>query len=112
MADERFLWQVQGNDGIHLFSREFEKAFTAANKYLVLNLDDMKKAVMTHNLTESLVGQGIASPAELVKAGKRFSDIAVVSSDLAAYGPLVRRAFLQNRKKAASKLRVHRTANI
>ena len=54
----------------NLFSREFEKAFTAANKYLVLNLDDMKKAVMTHNLTESLVGQGIASPAELVKAGK------------------------------------------
>ena len=32
---------------------------------------------------------------ELVKAGKRFSDIAVVSSDLAAYGPLVRRAFLR-----------------
>lgn len=30
---------------------------------------------------------------ELVKSGRRFSEIAVVTSDLAAYGPLVRRAF-------------------
>ncbi len=51
-------------------SREFEKAFTEANKYLVLNEEDMKAAVSAHGLATTLVGKGIASPAELAKAGK------------------------------------------
>ena len=51
-------------------SREFEKAFTATNKYLVLNIEDMKAAVAAHDLTAALVGNGVASPAELAKAGK------------------------------------------
>lgn len=51
-------------------SREFEKAFTEANKYLVLNEEDMKTAVSEHGLAGVLVGKGIASPAELAKAGK------------------------------------------
>lgn len=51
-------------------SREFEKAFIETNKYLVLSNEDMKAAVIAHNLTTALVGQGVASPAELAKAGK------------------------------------------
>ena len=51
-------------------SCEFEKAFTEANKYLVLNEEDMKAAVSAHGLAATLVGKGVASPAELAKAGK------------------------------------------
>ena len=53
-----------------LCSREFEKAFTEANKYLVLNVEDMRAAVSAHGLAATLVGKGEASPAELAKAGK------------------------------------------
>lgn len=62
--------RMSGNQLGQVCSREFEKAFTEANKYLVLNENDMKAAVSSHGLTTALVGKGVASPAELAKAGK------------------------------------------
>ncbi|MBR6372505.1 MAG: hypothetical protein IKS20_04930 [Victivallales bacterium] len=53
-----------------LISRRLERAFTEANKYLVLNIDDMEEAIRLNNLTKSLVEADKALPSELSKAGK------------------------------------------
>jgi len=62
--------RMSGTELGQVCSHEFEKAFTAMNKYLVLNIDDMKDAVSSNNMTRLLVEKRLVSPAELAKAGK------------------------------------------
>ena len=62
--------QMSGKELGSFCSRRLERAFTKANKYLILNIDDMAEAVRQHNLTKKLVDTELALPSELAKAGK------------------------------------------
>ena len=72
--------RISGKELGGICSRRLEKAFSKANKYLVLNVDDMAEAIRQHKLTKELVDGEHASPAELAKAGKLLTADYILNS--------------------------------
>lgn len=72
--------KISGKELGDICSRRLEKAFSKANKYLVLNADDMAEAIRQHKLTKELVDGEHASPAELAKAGKLLTADYILNS--------------------------------
>ena len=72
--------KISGKELGGICSRRLEKAFSKANKYLVLNVDDMAEAIRQHKLTKELVDGEHASPAELAKAGKLLTADYILNS--------------------------------
>ena len=62
--------RMSGAEMASLCSSKFEQAFNQTNKFVVLNLDDLKKVLAQQKLTNAMVQAGKALPLEMAKTGQ------------------------------------------
>lgn len=62
--------RMSGAEMAALCSSKFEQAFNQTNKFVVLNLDDLKKVLAQQKLTNAMVKAGKALPLEMAKTGQ------------------------------------------
>lgn len=62
--------RLSGAEMAALCSSKFEQAFNQTNKFVVLNLDDLKKVLAQQKLTNAMVAAGKALPLEMAKMGQ------------------------------------------
>lgn len=62
--------RLSGAEMAALCSSKFEQAFNQTNKFVVLNLDDLKKVLAQQKLTNAMVVAGKALPSDMAKTGQ------------------------------------------
>ena len=74
--------RLSGSEISLLAGKKFEKAFSAANKFIVLNQDDLSKVTSQQGMIVKDVNAGKLSPAELSKIGGLLSADYILVSEL------------------------------
>lgn len=72
--------RISGAELSSLCQRQFERAFSNANKYMILNQADIADAVKQNKMTLEMEQANLVSPAELSKIGKMLTADLVVTT--------------------------------
>ena len=74
--------RLSGNDIAAVVGKTFNRAFAAANKFLVLDMDDLEKVVGQQKMSAAMVESGLAPAQELLKAGQMLTADYILTSTI------------------------------
>ena len=74
--------RLSGSDIAGVVGKAFSRAFSGANKFLVLDMEDMAKVVGQQKLAKSMVESGLAPSQELMKAGQLLTADYILTSEI------------------------------
>lgn len=74
--------RMSGSDIAGVVGKAFSRAFSGANKFLVLDMADMEKVVSQQKLSKSMVESGLAPSQELLKAGQLLTADYILTSEI------------------------------
>ena len=72
--------RISGHDIAKVVGKAFSRAFSGANRFLVLDADDLAKVVNQQKLAASMVQAGLAPSQELMKAGQLLTADYILTS--------------------------------
>lgn len=74
--------RLSGSDIANVVGKAFNRAFSGANKFLVLDMDDLEKVVGQQKMAKSMVESGLAPSQELMKAGQLLTADYILTSTI------------------------------
>lgn len=74
--------RLSGSDIAGVVGKTFNRAFSGANKFLVLDMDDLEKVVGQQKMAKSMVESGLAPSQELMKAGQLLTADYILTSTI------------------------------
>lgn len=74
--------RLSGSEIATVVGKAFNRAFAGANKFLVLDMEDLAKVVNQQQMAKSMVDAGLAPSAELMKAGQLLTADYILTSTI------------------------------
>lgn len=74
--------RLSGSDIAGVVGKTFNRAFSGANKFLVLDMEDLEKVVGQQKMTKNMVESGLAPSQELMKAGQLLTADYILTSTI------------------------------
>ena len=74
--------RLSGSDIADVVGKTFNRAFSGANKFLVLDMEDLEKVVGQQKMAKSMVESGLAPSQELMKAGQLLTADYILTSTI------------------------------
>lgn len=74
--------RISGSDIATVVGKTFNRAFANANKYLVLDMEDLSNVIKQQNLSKAMVNSGLAPSSELMKAGQLLTADYILTSNI------------------------------
>ena len=74
--------RLSGSDIADVVGKTFNRAFANANKFLVLDMDDLGKVIGQQKLGKAMVAAGLAPSQELMKAGQMLTADYILTSTI------------------------------
>lgn len=74
--------RLSGSDIASVVGKAFNRAFSGANKFLVLDMDDLEKVVGQQKMAKAMVESGLAPSQELMKAGQLLTADYILTSTI------------------------------
>lgn len=74
--------RLSGSEISDVVGKTFNRAFSGANKFLVLDMEDLSKVASQQNMAKNMVDSGLAPSQELMKAGQLLTADYILTSTI------------------------------